>query len=161
VSDNSLMNYHKFCATDYQTRISEVNEMTKPKVKLATKKDATSKSMSNTKVTKAIASIAKKPVLKEPENNKAKVKKAMVKKTAALATKPNQAKAPAVKKATILSKEKKASTILNIMPKTTPEERYRMVETAAYFIAEQHGFKGRCDEHWEAAEREIAGKLGS
>jgi hypothetical protein len=44
--------------------------------------------------------------------------------------------------------------------KPTPEERYRMVETAAYFIAEQHGFQGRSDEHWAAAEREIAAKLG-
>ncbi len=42
----------------------------------------------------------------------------------------------------------------------TPEERYRMVETAAYFIAEQHGFQGGSDEHWAAAEREIAAKLG-
>ncbi|MGB9093225.1 MAG: DUF2934 domain-containing protein [Gallionella sp.] len=42
----------------------------------------------------------------------------------------------------------------------TPEERYRMVETAAYFIAEQHGFQGRSDEHWAAAERAIAAKLG-
>jgi hypothetical protein len=35
-----------------------------------------------------------------------------------------------------------------------------MVETAAYFIAEQHGFQGRSDEHWTAAERVIAAKLG-
>jgi len=44
--------------------------------------------------------------------------------------------------------------------KLTPEERYRMVETAAYFIAERHGFQGRSDEHWAAAEREIAARLG-
>jgi hypothetical protein len=44
--------------------------------------------------------------------------------------------------------------------KPTPEERYRMVETAAYFIAEKHGFQGRTDEHWAAAERAIAAKLG-
>ena len=42
----------------------------------------------------------------------------------------------------------------------TPEERYRMVETAAYFIAEQHGFQGRSDEHWADAEREISARLG-
>lgn len=35
-----------------------------------------------------------------------------------------------------------------------------MVEKAAYFIAEQHGFKGSAEEHWAAAEREIAMKLG-
>jgi hypothetical protein len=44
--------------------------------------------------------------------------------------------------------------------KPSPEERYRMVETAAYFIAEQHGFQGGSDEHWAAAEREIAARLG-
>lgn len=38
----------------------------------------------------------------------------------------------------------------------TPEERYRMVQTAAYFIAERHGFEGDATEHWAAAEREIA-----
>lgn len=42
----------------------------------------------------------------------------------------------------------------------TPEERYRMVQTAAYFIAEQHGFQGRSDEHWAAAERQVAAMLG-
>jgi len=42
----------------------------------------------------------------------------------------------------------------------TSEERYRMIETAAYFIAEQHGFHGHADEHWAAAEREIAARLG-
>lgn len=44
--------------------------------------------------------------------------------------------------------------------KHTPEERYRMVEMAAYFIAEKHGFQGRSDEHWAAAERVIAFQLG-
>jgi len=44
--------------------------------------------------------------------------------------------------------------------KLSPEERYRMVETAAYFIAEQRGFQGRSDEHWTAAELQIAAKLG-
>ena len=44
--------------------------------------------------------------------------------------------------------------------KLTPEERYRMVETAAYFIAERCGFQGYPPEHWAAAEIEIADKLG-
>jgi hypothetical protein len=35
-----------------------------------------------------------------------------------------------------------------------------MVETAAYFIAERHGFQGNSTEHWAAAEREIAVMLG-
>lgn len=44
--------------------------------------------------------------------------------------------------------------------KVTPEEHYCMVQTAAYFIAERHGFQGNSDEHWAAAEREIAARLG-
>lgn len=40
-----------------------------------------------------------------------------------------------------------------------PEERYRMVQTAAYYIAERHGFLGRSDEHWAEAEREISAIL--
>ncbi|MGA9665203.1 MAG: DUF2934 domain-containing protein [Gallionella sp.] len=44
--------------------------------------------------------------------------------------------------------------------KPSHEERHRMVELAAYFIAEQHGFEGRADEYWAAAEHEIAARLG-
>jgi acyl-CoA reductase-like NAD-dependent aldehyde dehydrogenase len=56
--------------------------------------------------------------------------------------------------------KKKTSAANKKASKPTPEERYRMVQTAAYFIAEQHGFQGRSDEHWAAAERAIAIKLG-
>ena len=42
----------------------------------------------------------------------------------------------------------------------TPEERYRMVQTAAYFIAERNGFGGCSTMHWVDAEREISAKLG-
>jgi hypothetical protein len=45
------------------------------------------------------------------------------------------------------------------MAQPTPEERYRMVQTAAYFIAERHGFGGCATDHWAAAEVEIAGML--
>jgi len=34
------------------------------------------------------------------------------------------------------------------------------VETTAYFIAERNGFQGDSTEHWAAAEREIATRLG-
>jgi Protein of unknown function (DUF2934) len=67
------------------------------------------------------------------------------------------AKKPAAK--TAATREKPATTQKRVT-NPTPEERYRMVETAAYFIAEQHGFQGRSDEHWAQAEREIAAKLG-
>jgi Protein of unknown function (DUF2934) len=67
-------------------------------------------------------------------------------------------KAPAKKAAT--TKAKPSAAANKAAAKPTPEERYRMVETTAYFIAEQHGFQGRSDEHWSAAERAIAAKLG-
>jgi hypothetical protein len=102
---------------------------------------------------------------------KAPVKKPAAKKTTAqkTATDPNQTKSSVVKKGATPAAEKKTSTkkaattkvkpIQKTAKKPTPEERYRMVETAAYFIAEQHGFQGRSDEHWAVAEREIAVQL--
>ncbi|OGS91585.1 MAG: hypothetical protein A2061_08065 [Gallionellales bacterium GWA2_59_43] len=38
----------------------------------------------------------------------------------------------------------------------SPEQRYRMVEMAAYFIAERNGFQGDAAGHWQVAELEIA-----
>lgn len=81
-----------------------------------------------------------------------------VKKTAASATKN---KAP-VKKAVTTSPKpvtKKPATE-KIPTKPTPEERYRMVQTAAYFIAERNGFCGCSTGHWVSAEIEIARMLG-
>jgi hypothetical protein len=88
----------------------------------------------------------------------ATAKKIAEKKSPSAAT-ANKPKTPAVKKVS-------ASAVQSTTPankataQLSPEERYRMVETAAYFIAEQHGFQGRSDEHWAAAEREIAARLG-
>lgn len=90
------------------------------------------------------------------------------KKTLAPVAEPKKTKPPAVKRtaapaATIKAPAKQAAppaAANKTTAKPTPEERYRMVETAAYFIAEQHGFQGRSDEHWAAAERAIAAKLG-
>jgi hypothetical protein len=129
--------------------------MVEQKKKPATKKVAAVKS----KATKAAAT----PV----------AKKAAPKKTVAAVSEPKKPKAPAVKKvsapaakttktpakqaATTKAKSQAAENKAAVQP--TPEERYRMVETAAYFIAEQHGFQGRSDEHWAAAERAIAAKL--
>ena len=41
----------------------------------------------------------------------------------------------------------------------TPEERYRMVQTAAYYIAERNGFRGDSIMYWAAAEAEISARL--
>ena len=97
-------------------------------------------------------------------------KKVAVKKTAPAVAKPKTAKPTAVKKASTpavaakppvkkAAPAKAAPAARKTTANPTPEERYRMVETAAYFIAEQHGFQGDSTEHWAAAERQIAEML--
>lgn len=83
---------------------------------------------------------------------------ATAKKTAATKVAPLPAKKKAPVKKTATTKAKPAANKTTAKP--TPEERYRMVETAAYFIAEHNGFQGCSTEHWTAAEIEIAAKLG-
>lgn len=41
----------------------------------------------------------------------------------------------------------------------SPEERYRMVQAEAYYIAERSGFSGSDTDHWAAAEIVIAKRL--
>ena len=55
----------------------------------------------------------------------------------------------------------KASTPEKTSPpaKLSPEERYRLVQDAAYFIAERDGFQGSSVDYWHRAEREIAQQL--
>lgn len=141
--------------------------MAKQKIKSASKKVPGTK-------TKAKTSDA---VSGTPKNAKTAVtassKKVAGKKTAAAVAAPKKTKTPAVKKASTsaakiktpakkaaIGKTKAPTTENRPAAKPSPEERYRMVETAAYFIAEQHGFQGRSDEHWAAAEHAIAIKLG-
>jgi len=112
------------------------------------------------------------------------VTKVAAKKVVPAAAKPKNAKAPAVKKAVVPAAVKKApakkaavakpgkAAVTKPVPSNTkkmaakpvakpsPEERYRLVETAAYFIAERHDFQGNSTDHWAAAEIEIAAKLG-
>ena len=40
------------------------------------------------------------------------------------------------------------------------EERYRMVEVAAYFLAERNNFAGNPVEYWQQAEAQISNLLG-
>ena len=40
------------------------------------------------------------------------------------------------------------------------EERYRMTEVAAYFMAERNNFSGNPVEYWQAAESQISQMLG-
>lgn len=58
----------------------------------------------------------------------------------------------AAKSATPRKKTTKSSVI-------TSEERYRMIETAAYYIAEKNGFSTNNMDHWLAAEQEVDTKL--
>ena len=81
-----------------------------------------------------------KEVKKSPAK-KAAPKAAAEKKTIAKAA-PVASKAPAAKK-----------------PEVTPEQRYKMVQDAAYFIAERHGFNGDSAYFWSLAEAEINAKL--
>lgn len=87
---------------------------------------------------KKTSAVIKKPVVKKPATKKAEVKKPVVKKTVASNT---------------ATKQKIAQP--------SDQERYRMVETAAYYIAERSGFKGSAMSHWAQAEIEIANKLAS
>ncbi len=43
----------------------------------------------------------------------------------------------------------------------TPEQRYLMVQEAAYYHAQKAGFAGDSTEHWLAAEREVEQRLNN
>jgi hypothetical protein len=56
--------------------------------------------------------------------------------------------APQMKKSTAPAARKPASTV-------TPEQRMKMVQEAAYYRAEKHGFKVDPQANWLAAEAEV------
>jgi hypothetical protein len=174
------------CGTEYRSN-SEVTVMSEKKAKPAAKKVVTAKagsaaagqaktksqikSKSQTKTKIKAGKTAPAPAAGKPVAKKQTAKKPVAGKTGVATAEAEKAKAPVEKKtAAPVAKKKSAMTKAansKAVPakanrpadKPTPEERYRMVETAAYFIAERHGFQGRSDEHWAAAEREIAAKL--
>lgn len=128
--------------------------MAEQKAKPAAKKTAVTKAAVKPKTTKAAATL----------------KKSAVKKTATAAAKPKATHTTAVKKTVAPAVSRKATAqkavATKVKPaarkteaKPTPEERYCMVQTAAYFIAERDGFCGCPAEYWAAAELEIAGRL--
>lgn len=67
--------------------------------------------------------------------------------------KPIAAKKAAAKKSTVKKTTAKRRKI-------SAEERYKMIETAAYFIAEHHDFKGNPTDFWIAAEAEVNKAVG-
>lgn len=115
--------------------------MAEDKTKIAAKKAVTSKAAVKPKAEKAAAP-AKKTVAKKAAEPAKK----------APAAKPAAEKKTPAKKAAAPRKSKKMEY--------SPEDRYRMVQTAAYFIAERNGFQGCSSEHWSAAEIEISRMLG-
>ena len=42
----------------------------------------------------------------------------------------------------------------------TPEQRQRMIEVSAYYLAEKNGFQGDGQKYWLQAERDVNAKLG-
>lgn len=109
--------------------------MTEQKAKPVTKTMATARVdsavASKPNTTKAgVTTATSTPVMKKPAAEKSTVKPAVV--TAA-----------------------KPTTTQKTMTEPTSEERYRMTETAAYLIAEQHCFQGSSGEHWAEAERRL------
>jgi DTW domain-containing protein YfiP len=76
--------------------------------------------------------------------------KATVKKSAQ--KKPAATKTPAAKTTT-------AKTSTTKVRKISAEERYKMIEVAAYYIAEHNHFQGSAIDFWIAAEQEVNKKI--
>jgi hypothetical protein len=96
--------------------------------------------MATSKTATKKAATAKKTPVKKSAANKAAPKAAATKKVAA--------KKPAPKKASTA----KPATMSGF-------ERYKMIEVAAYYLAEKKGFAGHSADYWTAAEKEIDKKL--
>ena len=77
------------------------------------------------------------------------VKKSPAKKAAPKAVAAKKPAAKAAPKAVVAPKK----------PAPSPEQRYKMIEEAAYYIAERHGFSGDSAYFWSLAEAEINAKL--
>ena len=56
--------------------------------------------------------------------------------------------------------DKRASSV-NLGTDITPEIRYKMIEEAAFYIAERHGFKGDNAYFWSLAEAEVQSQIDS
>jgi hypothetical protein len=125
----------------------EITIMVEEKKKAVVKKTVASKADSAAKTTKAVKAQAAEPAVWPFPGVDAETQKTP-------AVKKPAARKPAVKKATANEAAEQA------VAQPSPEERYRMVETAAYYIAERSGFQGCATEFWAAAEIEIANKLG-
>jgi hypothetical protein len=135
--------------------------MAEQKTPAAMKAAATGAVSGQTKTSRTTATATRKSAAKttaEPG------KKAPVAKKSLPTEEPKKTKAATAKKAAPAAEKKatvkKASAAKSeVKARPTPEERYRMVQTAAYFIAERNGFQGYPADHWLQAELEIAAQL--
>ncbi|WP_235559718.1 MULTISPECIES: DUF2934 domain-containing protein [unclassified Methylophilus] len=84
---------------------------------------------------------SKKPAAKKEVTTKTAASKPAAKKTAS--------------KTTSTSKKTRSPAIV------TSAKRLQMIEEAAYYIAEKHGFHGPSTDHWLAAEKQIDSKLNA
>ncbi len=74
-----------------------------------------------------------------------------------------EVKKPAAKKAApkkAAAAKKSVAAPVSTKPAVSPEQRYKMIQEAAYYIAERHGFNGDSAYFWSQAEAEIDAKLG-
>jgi hypothetical protein len=72
--------------------------------------------------------------------------------------KPAAAKPAAEKKAPVKKAAAPRKTTAKAR-KIGAEERYRMIEVAAYYLAENNGFQGNTLDYWVAAEAQVDGML--
>jgi hypothetical protein len=76
------------------------------------------------------------------------------------AVKPAVKKTTTVKAATTEAKPKKAPAKKAVAIAVSPEHRYHMIATAAYYLAERRGFAGGYEmQDWITAEAEIDAQL--
>ena len=103
------------------------------------------------------------------EVKKSPAKKAAPKAAAAPKAEPKVVAAPkveakpVVKKAVVKAAPKAAAPKVAAAPAKvapTPEERYRMIEEAAYYVAERHGFSGGPGSHGASVSHRHPGSIG-
>jgi hypothetical protein len=130
---------------------------------------ATTKAASKTAAAKKPAAGSKTSTVKKTVASKsATTRKTTTSKTAT--AKPTAAKTAASKKPATAPRTPAAAAKKSVparpgVPKgtagntPTPEERYRMTQEAAYFIAERNGFAGGAMDYWVEAEAQISALL--
>lgn len=101
--------------------------------------------------TKTVAQKAATKSAAAPKKSTASTPAAAPKKSAASKSEAAPKKAATAKSATKTAAPKKL--------KPGPEELYRMIQTAAYFIAERNGFAGDSKGYWAQAEAQITSIL--